>query len=172
MNQRPHSSLATCVPLATIPQRRSNSVTVQHTPTFRPSRPARIVPLRHPPWPATVSEVQASGLQTVVPRDCATSPPIDNFVMYIFEDDTTVIPKETGWFEDVNNGDITPLRARKLYEEDWIGLRALDRKGGLTFKTTPGDHMQLSDKVLTNVFSEYFGPHRTGSRTPNTVDEL
>ncbi|KAK5634775.1 hypothetical protein RRF57_010488 [Xylaria bambusicola] len=97
---------------------------------------------------------------------------LDNFVMYMFEDDTTVIPKETGWFEDVEDGKITPLRARKMYEEDWIGLRALDRKGGLKFKTTPGEHMQLSDRVLTEVFNEFFGPYKVSSKKSNVVGEL
>ncbi|CAJ2514023.1 Uu.00g021420.m01.CDS01 [Anthostomella pinea] len=84
---------------------------------------------------------------------------LENLVMYIFEDDTTVIPKETGWFEEVNGTETTPLRARKIYSEDWIGLRALDRKGGLKFKTTPGEHMQLEDEALTESFSEFFGPY-------------
>ncbi|RYC53705.1 hypothetical protein CHU98_g12504, partial [Xylaria longipes] len=97
---------------------------------------------------------------------------LENLVLYLFEDDTTVIPKETAWFEDVNGDEITPLRARKMYAEDWIGLRALDRRGGLKFKTTPGEHMQLSDKVLTEVFTEYFGPYRPDSRDNDVVGEL
>ncbi|KAI1334466.1 palmitoyl-protein thioesterase 1 [Xylariaceae sp. FL0016] len=84
---------------------------------------------------------------------------LSNFVMYLFEDDETVIPKETGWFEDVNGTEVTPLRARPLYTEDWIGLRALDRKGGLKFRTTPGAHMQIPDKVLKEAFDEFFGPY-------------
>ncbi|KAI1134407.1 alpha/beta-hydrolase [Hypoxylon sp. FL0543] len=83
---------------------------------------------------------------------------LENFVMYIFENDTTVIPKETGWFEEVNGTEITPLRARKLYSEDWIGLRALDRKGRLHFKTTPGEHMRISDETLEDTISAFFGP--------------
>ncbi|KAL1856429.1 hypothetical protein VTK73DRAFT_8279 [Phialemonium thermophilum] len=83
---------------------------------------------------------------------------LENLVLYMFEDDTTVIPKETAWFEEVNGTEIIPLRAREMYREDWIGLRELDRKGGLHFKTTPGDHMQLSDKVLNETFKEFLGP--------------
>lgn len=83
---------------------------------------------------------------------------LDNFVMYMFEDDTVVVPKETAWFEEVNGTERIPLRARKMYEEDWLGLRELDRKGGLKFRTTPGEHMRLSDKVLTESFKEFFGP--------------
>ncbi|KAI1152352.1 palmitoyl-protein thioesterase 1 [Nemania diffusa] len=97
---------------------------------------------------------------------------LENLVLYVFDDDTTVVPKESGWFEDVDGGETTPLRARKMYQEDWIGLRALDRKGGLKFKTTPGDHMQLSDDVLTKAFAEFFGPYNTSSSEPDVVGEL
>ncbi|KAI1175389.1 palmitoyl-protein thioesterase 1 [Nemania sp. FL0916] len=97
---------------------------------------------------------------------------LDHLVMYMFEDDTTVVPKETAWFEDVNGAESTPLRARKLYQEDWIGLRALDRKGGLVFRTTPGDHMQLTDEILSDVFTEFFGPYKASSTESNAVGEL
>ncbi|KXJ86167.1 Alpha/Beta hydrolase protein [Microdochium bolleyi] len=83
---------------------------------------------------------------------------LENFVMYMFAHDTTVIPKETGWFEEVVGSEVTPLRERAIYKEDWIGLRELDRKGGLRFRTTPGDHMQLSDKSLKEAFTTFFGP--------------
>lgn len=85
---------------------------------------------------------------------------LQNFVMYVFEDDTTVIPKESGWFAYTNgtDGTVTGLRERDLYKEDWLGLRKLDEKGGLHFKTTPGGHMQLDEDVLTNVFETWFAP--------------
>jgi palmitoyl-protein thioesterase len=85
---------------------------------------------------------------------------LDNFVMYMFEDDTTVIPKESGWFAYTNttSDEVTPLRERQIYKEDWIGLKKLDAKGGLHFKTTEGGHMQLGDRVLKDVFKTYFAP--------------
>lgn len=87
---------------------------------------------------------------------------LDKFVMYMFEEDMTVIPKESGWFAQTNasSGEVTELRDRKIYKEDWIGLKALDEKGGLEFKTTEGGHMQLDDEVLTNVFKTYFSPEK------------
>lgn len=83
---------------------------------------------------------------------------INNFVMYMFENDTTVIPKESGWFAYTNasDGAVTPLREREIYKQDWIGLRALDEKGGLHFRTTEGGHMQLGEEVLTEVFERWF----------------
>ena len=79
-------------------------------------------------------------------------------MLFLFEDDTTVIPKESGWFAEVNGTEVTPLRERAIYTEDWIGLKALDEKGALIFETTEGGHMQLSDKLLRRVFKENFGP--------------
>ncbi|EAQ87488.1 hypothetical protein CHGG_04107 [Chaetomium globosum CBS 148.51] len=83
---------------------------------------------------------------------------LENFVMYMFEDDKTVIPKETAWFEDVNGTETTPLRARKLYSEDWLGLRQLDRKGGLKFRLAPGEHMKLTEDILKEAFGDFYGP--------------
>jgi palmitoyl-protein thioesterase len=85
---------------------------------------------------------------------------LENFVLYEFANDTTVLPKESEWFAEVNitSAEVTPLKKRDLYKEDWLGLRSLDEKGGLVFKTAPGGHMQLSDKVLGEAFKKYFGP--------------
>jgi palmitoyl-protein thioesterase len=80
------------------------------------------------------------------------------FIMYMFEDDTTVVPKQSSWFADVNGTEVTELRKRDIYKEDWIGLKALDKKGGLVFETTPGGHMTLTDKLLAKVFKENYGP--------------
>jgi len=85
---------------------------------------------------------------------------LESFVMYLFEEDTTVIPKETGWFSEVNGTEVIPLIGRTLYTEDWIGLKALDKKGGLKFEVTEGPHMSLTDKVLKSVFKKYLGPQR------------
>lgn len=85
---------------------------------------------------------------------------LTNFVMYMFEDDTTAIPKESSWFEEVNGTEITPLRARKMYQEDWIGLRELDRKGGLKFRSVTGEHMQITEQVLNDTMIDFFGPYK------------
>lgn len=85
---------------------------------------------------------------------------MENFVMYVFDKDVTVIPKESGWFAEMNTTSnvMTPLKARPMYKEDWLGLRALDEKGGLVFRTAPGAHMELSEKMLKETFGTYFGP--------------
>lgn len=87
---------------------------------------------------------------------------LQKFVMVVFEDDTTVVPKESGWFAEVNrtSGKVTPLRERKIYREDWIGLKVLDEKSALVFESMEGDHMQLDDEVLSSLFEKYFGPEK------------
>lgn len=85
---------------------------------------------------------------------------LEKFVMIIFEDDTVVVPKTSGWFTnfDVANNITTPLRERKLYKEDWIGLKKLDEKGALVFEKVPGQHMQLNEKDLVRLFKTYLAP--------------
>ncbi|KPM40136.1 hypothetical protein AK830_g6446 [Neonectria ditissima] len=96
---------------------------------------------------------------------------LTNFVMYLFEDDTTAIPKESAWFEEVNGTEIIPLRARKLYQEDWIGLRELDRKGGLKFRSITGEHMQITEQALNDTMIDFFGPYkRTFAAEPIAAD--
>ncbi|KUL86063.1 hypothetical protein ZTR_06455 [Talaromyces verruculosus] len=85
---------------------------------------------------------------------------LNRFGMFMFSEDTTAVPKESAWFAEVNqtNGEITSLRDRSIYKEDWLGLRSLDEQGKLDFETIPGPHMALTEKVLAEVFTEYFGP--------------
>ncbi|ODA81074.1 hypothetical protein RJ55_04036 [Drechmeria coniospora] len=99
---------------------------------------------------------------------------LTNFVMYMFEDDTTVIPRQTAWFHEVNDTRVIPLRERTMYKEDWLGLRALDKKGGLHFRSITGDHMQIPMQVLNDTMVEFFGPRRSRAETPSDllVDEL
>jgi palmitoyl-protein thioesterase len=84
---------------------------------------------------------------------------LEQFVMYVFEDDETVIPKETSWFSEVNGTEVTLLRDRQIYKEDWLGLKTLDKKGALKFEATPGKHMSLSESLLKKVFKDYYGPY-------------
>lgn len=93
---------------------------------------------------------------------------ISKLVMIYFKDDKTVVPKESGWFSEVqiiDDGDkqirnITKLRDRPIYKEDWLGLKKLDEKGGLVFEEVDGEHMHLSDKDLKRLFGKYLGPEK------------
>lgn len=85
---------------------------------------------------------------------------VNRFAMFMFEDDTVAVPKESALFAEVNatDGSVTPLQGRRLYTEDWLGLRKLDEEGKLDFKSVPGQHMELSEQVLKKAFKDYFGP--------------
>lgn len=82
---------------------------------------------------------------------------LERFTMILFDDDKTVVPKESGCFAEVKDGNVTKLQDRDIYKEDWIGLKKLDGEGRLVFETTKGGHMHLSDKVLSRTFTENFG---------------
>lgn len=97
---------------------------------------------------------------------------LNAFVMYMFEDDTVVVPKETAHFAEVNatDGTVTPLAERAIYQEDWLGLRVLDEAKKLFFRTTPGQHMRIKDETLKGVFKEFFGPvEGMGEEKPRLV---
>ncbi|OAA58681.1 palmitoyl-protein thioesterase precursor [Cordyceps fumosorosea ARSEF 2679] len=84
---------------------------------------------------------------------------LTKFVMFLFEDDTMVHPRESSWFGEVTpEGKSVPLRGRPIYKEDWLGLRELDEKGGLVFRSITADHMQIPEQVLNETFRDFFGP--------------
>lgn len=85
-------------------------------------------------------------------------------VLISFAQDTTVIPKESAWFQDGPN---IPLRHRKLYTEDWIGLRALEETHGPDAIETlelNGQHMQIENDDFESIVKMYLGkrPSETG----------
>jgi palmitoyl-protein thioesterase len=94
---------------------------------------------------------------------------LDALVLILFEQDRTVVPKESAWFGSEAEAEpepdllatdhgqillgsgtsepptIIPMREQPLYVEDWIGLRELDERGGVIFKTCAGEHMRIGD---------------------------
>lgn len=80
------------------------------------------------------------------------------FVMYKFQDEEVLHPPESSWFADSNttSGLLTKLKERELYKQEWLGLKKLDEKGGIVFRTTPGKHMQIEDGALEDAFRRYF----------------
>ncbi|UKZ56978.1 hypothetical protein TrVGV298_010827 [Trichoderma virens] len=97
---------------------------------------------------------------------------LSNFVMYMFEDDTTVVPKQTSWFTEVNGTEVIPLRKQTQYKEDWLGLRQLDGKGGLRFRSITGDHMQITLDVLKEAMSDFLGPLNKTFRPETNVEDV
>ncbi|KAI1316651.1 hypothetical protein EDD11_009686 [Mortierella claussenii] len=70
---------------------------------------------------------------------------IHRLVMFMFEQDFTVKPKETAWFAfQDEDGNIIPLEQQDQYTQDWLGLKKMDQAGKLVFDIMEGEHMQFS----------------------------
>lgn len=96
---------------------------------------------------------------------------LENFVMYVFENDTTVVPRQTSWFDELNGTTTIPLRERQLYKEDWLGLKTIDKRGALRFRSIPGNHMEIDDETLNETFTNFFGVYgRTFAPEPVAID--
>ena len=83
---------------------------------------------------------------------------LEKFVMFMFSDDTTVVPKESAYFYEVNStsDEITKLKDRALYREDWLGLKWLDERDRLEFRIAKGGHMQFEGGLLEDTMKRYF----------------
>ncbi|XP_018447533.2 uncharacterized protein LOC108819047 [Raphanus sativus] len=78
-------------------------------------------------------------------KDRSTS--LHNLVLVMFQNDTTLIPKETSWFgyyTDEGFDTLLSTQQTKLYREDWIGLKALDDVGKVKFVSVSGDHLMIA----------------------------
>ncbi|GMS90856.1 hypothetical protein PENTCL1PPCAC_13031, partial [Pristionchus entomophagus] len=76
---------------------------------------------------------------------------LDHLILIVFDQDTTVIPRESSWFGFYKEKDIDtiiPYNESKLYIEDRIGLRTLDESGRLHFYTMQGGHMAYDWNLL------------------------
>ncbi|CUM66900.1 uncharacterized protein PRCAT00004585001 [Priceomyces carsonii] len=84
---------------------------------------------------------------------------IEKFVMVTFTQDTTLVPKGSAAFNDidVNTGDLIPFDKTVLYEKNLIGLRDLNELKKLEFLSIEEDHMRIPDTFLVDIANEYIG---------------
>ncbi|KAK0552082.1 hypothetical protein OC846_003047 [Tilletia horrida] len=100
---------------------------------------------------------------------------LDNFVMLLFSEDTTVSPKESSWFSTYPDPNTTssaglistldapkpilpvPLRKSPIYKEDRLGLAKMDKRGALVFEVCEGPHMSIDRECTDKVFGRYIG---------------
>ncbi|KAK9249007.1 Alpha/Beta hydrolase protein [Lipomyces tetrasporus] len=84
---------------------------------------------------------------------------LEELVLYLFTGDETVVPKESAWLAEVDlkMGVVTPLEDRKMYTEDWLGLKVLEDSGRLHFSTIEGRHMRITSETMTEVARKYLG---------------
>lgn len=76
---------------------------------------------------------------------------LESFVMSYSTVDTTLVPKETGYFgfyAPNQSKVVIPLEESDLWKEDWIGLRTLSEQGKLFRFTTDCSHGGLFSNFL------------------------
>jgi len=63
---------------------------------------------------------------------------INQLVLIYSTNDTTIRPKESGWFSSYkeNSLEVIPVQETPFYQEDWIGLRTLDEQGKIYWGKT------------------------------------
>jgi palmitoyl-protein thioesterase len=55
-----------------------------------------------------------------------------------------VIPPESasfGFYKEKSINETLSMKQQKIYQEDWIGLKSLDKKGKLILEELPGKHV-------------------------------
>ena len=69
----------------------------------------------------------------------------------MFSEDTMIYPKETAWFQSLNEkGEVMKLEDSDWYKNDVIGLKTLNEAGKLTFTEFKGDHLQFTTDDIKN----------------------
>lgn len=90
---------------------------------------------------------------------------LNKLVLVLFFNDVTVVPKESSWFGSYAPSDetfpgektIIPMRMQEIYVHDTIGLKRLDKKGGVVFRACDGVHMQLTNDCWRPLVEEFVG---------------
>jgi len=85
---------------------------------------------------------------------------LNQFALFKFDLDTVVIPKDSEWFgyfPPNSTSEIIPMKQQPIYQEDWIGLKTLDKSGRLHLLDIPNaNHMQFTlkwfDEHVVTVF--------------------
>ncbi|KAI3403712.2 hypothetical protein KGF56_003530 [Candida oxycetoniae] len=98
-------------------------------------------------------------------RSVKNSTYVDNFtklnklILVTFAKDTTVVPKESAMFCDVDpvTKRTIPFNATDSYINDYIGLRQLHERNAIDFLTIDAEHMSITDTFIRDIASEYFG---------------
>lgn len=80
-------------------------------------------------------------------------------VLVKFDNDTMVEPVESEWFGFYKSGqteEVQQLQETELYQQDWLGLRAMDMAGKIHYISMPGDHLQFTiDWFIENIIKQY-----------------
>ena len=85
----------------------------------------------------------------------------NKFVMVKALGDTMVFPNEGEWFGHYKDGDddyktVLRMNETEWYKSDLFGLKTADEAGKIHFESTPGNHLQFTEKELLGWIDEYF----------------
>lgn len=69
---------------------------------------------------------------------------LQKLVLYQFDNDVTVVPKESSQFGFYDGEQLLPLEETDVYIEDRLGLKEMADRGDLVLESAPGFHMQFS----------------------------
>ncbi|RLV87698.1 Palmitoyl-protein thioesterase [Meyerozyma sp. JA9] len=84
---------------------------------------------------------------------------LEKFVMVEFGQDTTVNPKESAVFGEIDpvSGNVIPMEQTNLYKEDNLGLERMHHEGILSFLRVDGEHMDIPEEFFTGLVEQYLG---------------
>ncbi|CAH1638600.1 unnamed protein product [Spodoptera littoralis] len=84
---------------------------------------------------------------------------LEHLVLVKFDNDTIVQPRETEWFGFYEPGQakkIVPLNETRLYLEDRLGFKKMQKEGKLVLLSTEGDHLRFSETwFVENIIKPY-----------------
>lgn len=83
---------------------------------------------------------------------------LEGLMLVMFERDTTVYPKESEWFfqniwnSDTKTYDLTNVQETDFYQQDYIGLRALQEANKVSYISIDGEHLQFTNEDVQDIF--------------------
>ncbi|XP_032674292.1 palmitoyl-protein thioesterase 1 [Odontomachus brunneus] len=84
---------------------------------------------------------------------------LQNLVLVKFANDTMVEPVESEWFGFYKPGqaeEIQSLQQSELYQQDRLGLHAMDMSGKIHYLSIPADHMHFTnDWFIENIIKKF-----------------
>lgn len=82
---------------------------------------------------------------------------LNKFVMVMFDQDQTLVPKESAWFYDLDQetGNLIPFDKTDSYVYDLIGLQKLDKLNKIDFLKIDDAHLKMSEDDLLYIAKTY-----------------
>ena len=69
----------------------------------------------------------------------------------MFQKDSVIYPKETAWFQQLDvKGNLLSLNATDFYNDDFIGLKAMNEAKKVHWVSFDGDHLQFTTDDIKN----------------------